>query len=53
MYCFDTDILSAAIRRAPPLHLIRRLAATPPVEQHTTAITLGELLYDPAECRSR
>jgi tRNA(fMet)-specific endonuclease VapC len=45
LYCFDTDILSAVIRRDPPLHLIRRLAATPPSEQYTTAITLGELLY--------
>jgi hypothetical protein len=27
------------------LHLIRRLARTPPTEQCTTAITLGELVY--------
>lgn len=45
MYCFDTDVLSATIRRDPPLHLIRRLARTPPTEQSTTAITLGELIY--------
>lgn len=45
MYCFDTDVLSATIRRDPPLHLIRRLARTPPTEQCTTAITLGELIY--------
>jgi tRNA(fMet)-specific endonuclease VapC len=45
MYCFDTDVLSATIRRDPPLHLIRRLARTPPSEQCTTAITLGELVY--------
>ena len=45
MYCFDTDVLSATIRRDPPLHLIRRLARTPPTEQCTTAITLGELVY--------
>jgi tRNA(fMet)-specific endonuclease VapC len=49
VYCFDTDILSAVIRRDPPLHLIRRLAATPPGEQYTTAITLGELLYGVAK----
>lgn len=49
MYCFDTDILSAVIRRDPPLHLIRRLAATAPGEQYTTAITLGELLYGVAK----
>ena len=45
MYCFDTDVLSATVRRDPPLHLIRRLARTPPTEQCTTAITLGELIY--------
>jgi predicted nucleic acid-binding protein len=25
VYCFDTDVLSAVLRRDPPLHLIRRL----------------------------
>lgn len=45
MYCLDTDVLSAVLRRDPPLHLIRRLARTPATEQCTTAITLGELLY--------
>jgi tRNA(fMet)-specific endonuclease VapC len=45
VYCLDTDVLSAVLRRAPPLHLIRRLARTPPTEQCTTAIALGELLY--------
>lgn len=44
-YCFDTDVLSAVIRRDPPLHLIRRLARTPVDQQFMTAITLGELLY--------
>lgn len=45
MYCFDTDVLSATIRRDPPLHLVRRLARTPAAQQCTTAITLGELIY--------
>ncbi|MGI8945996.1 MAG: PIN domain-containing protein [Thermoleophilaceae bacterium] len=45
MFCLDTDVLSAVIKRDPPLHLIRRLARTPPTEQCTTAITLAELLY--------
>jgi tRNA(fMet)-specific endonuclease VapC len=49
VYCFDTDVLSAVIKRDPPLHLIRRLAATPPSEQCTTSITLGELLYGVAK----
>jgi tRNA(fMet)-specific endonuclease VapC len=45
VYCFDTDVLSATMRRDPDLALIRRLAELPPSEQFTTAITLGELLY--------
>lgn len=49
MYCFDTDTLSAVIRRDPPLHLIRRLAQVPPSEQATTTINLGELLYGAAK----
>lgn len=48
MYCFDTDVLSAVLRRNPPLALVRRLARVPPTEQTTTAITLGELLYGAA-----
>jgi predicted nucleic acid-binding protein len=49
MYCFDTDVLSAVLRREPPLPLLRRLAQTPPAEQATTTITLGELLYGAAK----
>lgn len=45
MYCFDTDVLSAVLRRDPPLPLLRRLAQIPPTDQATTTITLGELLY--------
>jgi tRNA(fMet)-specific endonuclease VapC len=45
VYCFDTDVLSATMRRNPDLALIRRLAELSPSEQFTTAITLGELLY--------
>jgi len=45
VYCLDTDVLSAVIKREPPLHLVRRLARTSPSQQCTTAITLGELLY--------
>jgi predicted nucleic acid-binding protein len=44
-YCFDTDVLSATIRPAPPLHLISRLATVSPQEQFTTSITVGELIY--------
>jgi predicted nucleic acid-binding protein len=45
VYCFDTDILSAVLRRDPPLQLIRRIAQARPEEQFTTSVTLGELLY--------
>jgi tRNA(fMet)-specific endonuclease VapC len=52
LYCFDTDVLSAVLRRQPPLSLLRRLAQTPPSEQATTTITLGELLYGAAKRES-
>jgi tRNA(fMet)-specific endonuclease VapC len=45
MYCFDTDVISALIGRNPPAAAVRRLAGIPPEQQHTTAITAGELLY--------
>jgi len=48
MYCFDTDVLSAVLRREPPLALLRRLAQVAPAEQATTTITLGKLLYGAA-----
>ena len=44
-YLFDTDTLSNLLRRAPEPALVRRLAGTPPEEQATSSITLGELLY--------
>jgi len=53
VYCFDTDVLSATIRRDPSLGLIRRLAQIPPPEQFTTAITTGELLYGAARRDSK
>lgn len=49
MFCFETDVLSAVLKRDPPLHLIRRLAQIPAEEQFTTAINLGELLYGAAK----
>ena len=45
MFCFDTDVLSAALLPRPPLHLLRRLARTPVADQCTTAITVGEIVY--------
>ena len=53
MYCFDTDVLSATIRREPSLPLVRRLAQVPPTDQFTTAITMGELLYGAARRDSK
>jgi predicted nucleic acid-binding protein len=52
MYCFDTDVVSATMRRDPPLHLVRRLAVVPVAEQFTTSITLGELVYGAARKES-
>ena len=48
-YCFDTDVLSALLRREPSLEVIRRVAAVPAQAQFTTSITLGELLYGAAK----
>jgi tRNA(fMet)-specific endonuclease VapC len=48
LYCFDTDVLSATMRRNAPLHLVRRLAVVPVADQFTTSITLGELVYGAA-----
>jgi tRNA(fMet)-specific endonuclease VapC len=45
MYCFDTDILAAALLREPPLQLVRRLARTPGDEQCTTAVSVAEIGY--------
>jgi tRNA(fMet)-specific endonuclease VapC len=45
VFCFDTDVLSAALLPRPPLHLLRRLARTPVADQCTTAITVGEIVY--------
>ena len=49
MYCLDTDVLSALMRRDPPLPLVRRVAALGATEQCTTSINLGELLYGAAK----
>lgn len=44
-YLFDTDVLSALLRREPPRELHQRLARVPVKDQGTTTITLGELSY--------
>ena len=45
MYCFDTDVIAAALSADPPIHLVRRLARTPAGEQCTTSVTVSELAY--------
>lgn len=45
MYCFDTDIVAAALLEEPPMPLVRRLARTPAEEQCTTAVTVAEIAY--------
>jgi tRNA(fMet)-specific endonuclease VapC len=45
VFCFDTDVLAAALLREPPLPLVRRLSRTPAEEQSTTAVTVAEIAY--------
>ena len=45
MYCFDTDVLAAALLREPPMQLVRRLARTPGDQQFTTSVSLAEIAY--------
>ena len=44
-YLLDTDILIDVLRRSPSAALVRRLARTPPEDQATSSVTLGELVY--------
>ena len=52
MFLFDTDTLSHLLRREGSPSLLFRMAAVPPEEQFTTAITVGEMVYG-AERSSR
>jgi tRNA(fMet)-specific endonuclease VapC len=45
VYCFDTDVVVAALHGEPPLPLVRRLARTPAPEQCTTSVTVAEIAY--------
>ncbi len=45
MYLFDTDALSHVLKRAPSPAFLARLASVAPDEQHTSAITVGEMVY--------
>ncbi len=44
-YLFDTDVISALLRRDPLTRLRQRIARVPARDQCTTAITLAELSY--------
>lgn len=50
MYLFDTDTISRLLIKNPPSGLIQKVAAVPPDQQFTSAITVGELIY--GACRS-
>ncbi len=45
MIVFDTDVLSYVLRRDPPAGLLRKIADIDPLDQATTSITIGELVY--------
>ncbi len=45
MFLFDTDIISNLLKKNPAPRLIRKLALVSPVDQFTSAITVGELVY--------
>ncbi len=44
-FLLDTNIISDLTRRSPSPDLVRRLAITPPEDQSTSSITVGELYY--------
>lgn len=44
-YLLDTDILSNLMKRSPSSALVARVVRTPPEEQFTSSVTLGELIY--------
>ena len=50
MYLFDTDVLSRAVKAAPPKALIERLSRIPRALQFTTSINAAEIYY--GACRT-
>src|SRR5687768_9539781 len=44
-YLIDTDIASNPLKKAPSMALLRRMAATDPLDQHLSTISIGELFY--------
>jgi tRNA(fMet)-specific endonuclease VapC len=45
VYLFDTDTISHLLIKNPPSGLIKKVAAVPPDQQFTSAITVGEMIY--------
>jgi len=45
MFLLDTDAVSQILKPAPSSSLLTRLAAVPPEDQFTSAITVGEMVY--------
>ena len=45
MFLFDTDTLSNLLAKRPSARLLQQLAKIPAVQQFTSSITVGELLY--------
>jgi tRNA(fMet)-specific endonuclease VapC len=50
MYLFDTDVMSRAVKAAPPKTLIERLSRIPRALQFTTSINAAEIYY--GACRT-
>ena len=50
MYLIDTDVISRAVKAAPPKALIERLARIPRALQFTTSINAAEIFY--GACRT-
>ncbi len=45
MYLFDTDVISRAVKAAPPEALVERLARIPRALQFTSSINVSEVYY--------
>jgi len=50
MYLFDTDVMSRAVKAAPPKALIEHLSRIPRALQFTTSINAAEIFY--GACRT-
>lgn len=53
MYLLDTDIISNLLTRAPSPALTSRLAITPPEQQFTSSISIGEIVYGACRLETR